>query len=67
MAKIEVIEKYCKSCSLCISACPRDILQIGSKVNEDGYEVIEMKENAECIGCKMCAVMCPEAAIEVYK
>ncbi len=67
MAKIEVIEKYCKSCRLCISTCPRDVLQIGKKINEDGYEVVEMKEKAECIGCKMCAVMCPEAAIEVFK
>lgn len=67
MAEIRVIEKYCKSCSLCILACPKEVLQIGTKVNEKGYEIVEMKEGAECIGCKMCAVMCPEAAIEVYK
>ena len=67
MAKIQVLEKYCKSCRLCLSACPRDVLQIGTRGNELGYEVAEMKEGAECIGCKMCAVMCPEAAIEVFK
>lgn len=67
MAKVEIMAKYCKSCRLCISACPRDVLRIGTEVNEAGYEIAEMKENAECIGCKMCAVMCPEAAIEVYK
>ena len=67
MAKITVIEKYCKSCRLCISACPKEVLQIGKTVNEKGYEIVEMKSGAECIGCKMCAVMCPEAAIEVYK
>ena len=67
MAKVQILENYCKSCRLCITACPRDVLKIGDKVNTSGYEVAEMKENAECIGCKMCAVMCPEAAIEVYK
>ncbi len=67
MAKIQVLKNYCKSCRLCIEACPRDVLQIGEEVNENGYEIVEMKENAECIGCKMCAVMCPEAAIEVFR
>ena len=67
MAKITILENYCKSCRLCISACPQGVIQIGSKINDKGYEVAEMKENAECIGCKMCAVMCPEAALEVYK
>ncbi len=67
MARIQVIEKYCKSCRLCIGACPSDVIRIGTKVNDSGYEVAEMKENAKCIGCKMCAVMCPEAAIEVYR
>ncbi len=67
MAKIEVLKNYCKSCRLCIEVCPRDVLQIGDEVNENGYEIVEMKEKAECIGCKMCAVMCPEAAIEVFR
>lgn len=67
MAKVEIIRKYCKSCRLCILACPRDVLRIGENINGSGYQVAEMKDNAECIGCSMCAVMCPEAAIEVYK
>lgn len=67
MARVEIIEKYCKSCRLCVSACPGDVLRIGEKINSKGYQVAEMKENTECIGCRMCAVMCPEAAIEVYK
>lgn len=67
MAKVEIRSEFCKSCKLCIMACPKDVLAVGSKVNAAGYEVVEMKEGAECIGCTSCAVMCPEAAIEVYK
>lgn len=67
MAKVEILANYCKACGLCIAACPKEVLQIGSAVNEAGYEIAEMKDGAECIGCKMCAEMCPEAAIEVYK
>ena len=46
MAKVQILENYCKSCRLCITACPRDVLKIGDKVNASGYEVAEMKENA---------------------
>lgn len=67
MAKVEVTADFCKSCQLCIKACPKDVLQIGKTVNANGYEVVEMKEGAQCIACKNCAVMCPEAAIEVYR
>lgn len=67
MAKVEILKEYCKSCKICISACPKGVLQIGKAVNAAGYEVAEMKEGAECIGCKACATVCPETAIEVYR
>lgn len=67
MAKVEITVEYCKACELCVQACPKDCLHIGTTTNSAGYDVVEMKQNAECVGCKMCAIMCPEAAIEVYK
>jgi len=32
-----------------------------------GYDIVIMKKDKECVACKRCAVVCPEAAIEVYK
>ena len=49
MAEIRVIEKYCKSCSLCILACPKEVLQIGTKVNEKGYEIVYYSEGLALI------------------
>ena len=67
MAKVEITVEYCKACELCINACPKGCPQIGTTTNKAGDDVVEMKPDAECVACKMCAVMCPEAAIEVYK
>ncbi|SHI85498.1 2-oxoglutarate ferredoxin oxidoreductase, delta subunit [Dethiosulfatibacter aminovorans DSM 17477] len=67
MAKVDINSNYCKACKLCVIACPKDVLRIGSKSNSMGYQYIEVDESKQCIGCKMCAVTCPEAAIEVFK
>ncbi len=67
MAKVNVLEKYCKSCGLCIEVCPKKILDIGDKTNEKGYFTVICKDQEKCIGCALCATVCPDVAIEVYK
>ena len=67
MAKVNIIDKYCKSCSLCIEVCPKKILAIGDKANENGYFTVVCKDQDKCIGCTLCARVCPDVAIEVYK
>lgn len=67
MAKVEVLEKFCKSCGLCIEVCPKKILAIGDKTNEKGYFTVVCTDQEKCIGCTLCAKMCPDVAIEVYK
>ena len=67
MAKIEVLKEYCKSCKLCVLACPKEVLEIGKNTNSMGYDIVIMKKDKECVACKRCAVVWPEAAIEVYK
>lgn len=66
MAHIEVNSERCKSCQLCISACPKNVIAVGKKVNSKGYEYIEAV-NDNCIGCMSCGRICPEGAINVYK
>ncbi|MCC8122695.1 MAG: 4Fe-4S binding protein [Oscillospiraceae bacterium] len=66
MPKVEIRSESCKSCGYCVKFCPKNVLAVGHTVNSRGYEYV-VPVNDACIGCKMCAVICPDAAIEVYK
>ena len=66
--KIRVIEDACKGCGLCISACPFQLIQFSEKINAFGYKSIEQVDpEGKCTACKMCALICPDLAIEVFK
>lgn len=67
MAKIEIDKEFCKSCGLCVKECPKHLVQIGRTVNSKGYNVAEQADEAQCTGCKLCAIVCPDMAITVYK
>lgn len=67
MAKVEIRAGSCKSCGYCVKFCPKDVLAVGRQVNQAGYLSVAAEKPDECIGCCSCAIMCPEAAIEVYK
>ena len=64
MAMIKVIAERCKSCGYCVRYCPKQVLAIGDKVNSKGYEYVVP---ANPVACCMCARICPDGAIEVYK
>ena len=51
----------------CINVCPQKIIRVGKAGNAKGYKFAEQFDADKCTGCKICAVICPEAAIEVYK
>lgn len=68
MAYITIDETKCKSCYLCINACPKKVLKIGEKTGKTGEKVVSFTDNGECIGCKSCALVCPDLAITgVYR
>jgi len=52
---------------LCISVCPKGALVAGKKLNRRGALPVEIKPDAECLGCALCALICPDCCIEVYK
>jgi len=66
-----VIEEKCVSCGACVTACPRNIIEIRPKGRRDrrvwvscmNHEKggVAMKNcKAACIGCSKCAKVCPE-------
>lgn len=69
MSYIELDKSKCKSCYLCIDACPKKLIKKSSSTGSSGEYVVEFQdENRECIGCAMCAMVCPDIAITgVYK
>ncbi len=39
---------------------------MSDEVNTSGYLPAALKDSDECTGCAVCALVCPEVAIEVY-
>ena len=58
----------CKGCSLCVVACPKDVIALARKaVNVHGYSYAEAVDPEECIGCASCGIVCPDGCITVYR
>lgn len=68
MGKIVIDENTCKSCALCVQACPFHLIRISNQINSKGYCAAEFNDPEEkCTGCTLCAITCPDVAIEVYR
>mgnify|MGYP002531211711 CR=1 FL=1 len=68
MNKVIIREDVCKGCGLCVSVCPKKILELQQEVlNAKGYHPAGVTEPEKCIACAMCATMCPDVAIKVEK
>lgn len=69
MARIEVISETCKGCQLCIPACPKSLIIFTKDlINQMGFYPVEYRDpEQECNACKLCAIICPDVAITVYK
>jgi len=65
--KIEIDAELCKECGLCITVCRQGNLAFSTQLNSGGYHPVVFKDNGKCNGCALCALMCPDCAIEVYR
>ena len=64
---VAVNVEECKGCSLCVEACPVDVLHLAESFNTQGYSPAEY-DGEGCTGCGICYYACPEpGAITVYK
>lgn len=70
---IEIDLELCKDCKLCMSVCPHHLIESSDQLNKKGYysarftDRVPKKEEKKCTGCGLCAISCPEIAIEVYR
>ncbi len=69
-----IIEDNCVSCGACVTACPKDIIELRKKgpksrriyvscVNKDKGAPAKKACSAACIGCGKCVKTCPFGAI----
>ena len=62
-----VDKEKCKGCGLCVSVCPKNVLEISDLVNAIGYFPVYQARPEDCIFCTLCCMMCPDVAIAVNK
>ncbi len=63
---IQVDQADCKGCSVCVVACPQQVLALSTEVNHKGYRYPHMATDG-CTGCANCAIVCPDSCITVYR
>jgi 2-oxoglutarate ferredoxin oxidoreductase subunit delta len=64
---VVIDSELCKGCGYCVEACHLGLIVIGEKFNQKGFFPAFLAHGEKCTGCCMCAEMCPEVAIEVYR
>lgn len=64
---IQIDQELCKGCQLCISFCPGGSIGMSPGLNSAGYQTALFSSGGDCTGCAVCALVCPEVAIEVYR
>jgi len=67
MAFVTINAEGCKACMLCIEFCPKASLALSDDLNSRGYHPAQQRSPELCNGCRICALMCPDVCIEVYR
>jgi 2-oxoglutarate ferredoxin oxidoreductase subunit delta len=65
--QIKIDRETCKGCGYCVEACPKKVIALDTKFNEQGFYPAVSAHPELCTGCAICAQVCPDIAIEVWK
>ena len=65
--RIEIDFERCKACELCVVACPKNCIEMGTRINGQGYAAAVFARPGDCTGCAICAEGCPDACIAVWR
>ncbi len=67
MGCIVIDKERCKGCELCVSFCPRHLIEMSDEFNSYGLHYCKFTNAEQCTGCAVCAKICPDVAIEVWR
>ncbi len=62
---INVDEKRCKGCGICIEICQAGVLEKSERTDVKGRFHPVVKNFDACMNCGMCEMLCPDFAIWV--
>jgi 2-oxoglutarate ferredoxin oxidoreductase subunit delta len=65
LGQVYIIPERCKECNYCWTFCPKEVLELSTEINTNGYRHPKVKKGKEndCVNCGMCTWVCPEFAI----
>jgi 2-oxoglutarate ferredoxin oxidoreductase subunit delta len=64
---LDIAVNRCKGCGLCVSVCPKDVLELDvAVVNQLGYHPVRLTDAAACTSCALCARICPDTVFAVF-
>lgn len=65
---IQIDEIRCKGCELCTAVCTKHVIGIADYFTPRGYRPAQyLDPQGLCTGCLLCATICPDAAITVFR
>jgi 2-oxoglutarate ferredoxin oxidoreductase subunit delta len=64
MPKVEIIEKGCRGCAMCINRCPVKVFERTEK-SKPGQFMATVSQAENCMGCFACYYICPSQCIKV--
>jgi len=51
-----------------VEVCPHRLIRRERAINDQGYQYVILDDpDGRCTGCTVCAIVCPDVCIEVYK
>lgn len=65
---VQIDERLCKGtegCSLCIWACPEDVIAPSTRLGTRGVRPAQVTREEACVGCGACMIYCPDLAVVV--
>jgi 2-oxoglutarate ferredoxin oxidoreductase subunit delta len=62
---VHIFTERCKGCGFCVQYCPKDVLELSKEFNKMGYHPPYVKNEENCLFCKLCEMLCPDFAIFV--
>ena len=60
-------DERCKGCELCVTVCPKKVLELSDESNAMGYFPVKQARPEDCVFCTTCCIMCPDVAITINK